>query len=389
MDRLLRNFALICVVFGLVGCSSVGYFWQAAAGHVSIMAQSRDIEEVLADPESPPWLVDQLVQVRKIRDYSVSELSLPDNRSYRMYSDIERKFPVWNVVAAPDDSLTLNTWCFPIVGCIAYKGFYAEEDALELAQELRDEGLDVAVSGVPAYSTLGFTADPILSSFVTYPPGELARLIFHELSHQVVYIENDTQFNESFATAVEQLGVQAWLGQVGHETLKQDYERFNDRREGFRRLLLEAKSELAAAYENEGFSREEKLSAKRVILEKLKVRYEQMKMSQWEGWGGYDAYFVTDLNNAKLALVGVYNQYVPAFKVLFARCGANFPKFYESVRALGKLPASERVAMLNLLENREPLPYALGCDQGMYVPPDGPDTSKEQISNIQGTNPAL
>lgn len=238
------------------------------------------------------------------------------------------------------------------------------------AEILRQEGLDVAVSGVPAYSTLGYTADPILSSFVKYPPGELARLIFHELAHQVVYIENDTQFNESFATAVEQLGTQAWLNQVGYESIKLEYEQFDEKREAFKNLLAQAKGELSAAYSDTTKTHSDRLASKALILKNLKVRYEQIKNDRWAGWSGYDKYFDTDLNNAKLALVGVYNQYVPAFKVLFARCEADFPRFYQSVAALGKLERKDRESMLSLLNERQPLPYGLGCDQAMFIPDD-------------------
>lgn len=369
MGSWFRVFLCLSVV-GLSGCSTLGYFWQAASGHLSIMAQAQEIDEVLADDQTPPWLAKQLTYVQTIRDFSVDELNLPDNRSYRVYSDIERPYPVWNVVAAPDDSLYLRTWCFPVVGCISYKGFYDESDATQLADSLRQEGLDVAVSGVPAYSTLGYTADPILSSFVKYPPGELARLIFHELAHQVVYIENDTQFNESFATAVEQLGTQAWLSQVGYEAIKLEYEQFDERREMFKSLLAQAKNELSMAYADQSKNRAERLQAKELVIRNLKARYEQIKTDRWAGWSGYDKYFETDLNNAKLALVGVYNEYVPAFKVLFARCDADFPRFYQSVEALGKLEREERESLLMLLNERKPLPYGLGCDQAMFIPED-------------------
>lgn len=363
-----RKLCLCLMVVGISGCSTVSYLWQAASGHVSIMSKSEDIDEVLLDEQTPTWLVKQLSYVQAIRDFSIDELGLPDNRSYRVYADIGRPYPVWNVVAAPKDSLHLRTWCFPIAGCISYKGFYSESEAMMLAEKLRREGLDVAVAGVPAYSTLGYTADPILSSFVKYPPGELARLIFHELAHQVVYVKDDTQFNESFATAVEQLGTQAWLGQIGYESLRSEYESFDEKREVFKELLARAKYDLALVYEDPSKNHSERLKAKARVLNGLKSEYEQIKRDRWAGWNGYDRYFETDLNNAKLALVGVYNQYVPAFKVLFARCNAEFPRFYASVSALGELEYDERSRLLELLAKREPLPYGLGCDQAMYVP---------------------
>lgn len=380
-----RNLVLIPLFFLSVallqGCSTVGYFWQAAAGHIRIMADSEDIDKIIASPESSPELVRQLTFVKEIREFSVDELGLPDNRSYRVYSELDRQFPVWNVVAAPDDSLELKRWCFPFVGCISYKGYYSESSAIELGNELREAGMDVSVGGVPAYSTLGYTADPILSSFVNYPPGELARLIFHELAHQVVYIDDDTRFNESFATAVEELGVRAWLSAVGREDLRLQYERFDDKRIRFRELLADTREKLEAAYREAGDDRQARLAAKAVIIEDLRAQYESLKRDEWGGWSGYDNYFANDLNNAKLALAGLYNQHVGAFKALFARCEANFPRFYDSVAALGKLDRDVREEMLTLLSLRQPLPYALGCNQAMYVPdPEEGDAPNEDAS---------
>lgn len=369
---------MLLSVLSLQGCSTIGYFWQAAAGHIRIMADSADIQQVIDDPSSSERLVRQLRYAKEIRDFSVDELGLPDNRSYRVYADLGRRFAVWNVVASPDDSLDLRLWCFPLIGCISYKGYYSEEDAQQLAAELRAEGLDVVVSGVPAYSTLGYTADPILSSFVNYPPGELARLVFHELAHQVVYIEDDTRFNESFATAVEQLGVAAWLSAVGREDLRTQFIEMDERRTVFIELLADTRAKLEEAYKSNE-THEARLAAKAIIFQELRDRYRHVRDEQWSGWNGYDGYFASDLNNAKLALAGLYNQHVAAFKALFARCDANFTRFYGSVEALGKLDRETREQMLMLLSQRQPLPYGLGCDQAMFVPDFSPESEGQDI----------
>jgi predicted aminopeptidase len=330
----------------LGACTTGAYLWQATTGHLQVLAASRNINEVVALPDTNDKLRRQLEYVQRIRDYSIRSLSLPDNKSYTAYAELNRPYVVWNVIAAPVDSLNLKTWCFPFTGCISYKGFYREADAIALGNQLRTEGLDVAVLGVPAYSTLGFTPDPVLSTFINYPVGELARLIFHELAHQVIYIADDTMFNESFATAVEELGVQAWLAQPGNEELRIQYETFDRRRVAFRAMLAKAQADLKTLYANRGeLPDDDVLLAKNQRFKALRQEYELLKKS-WGGWSGYDRFMAEDLNNAKLGVSGLYTFHVPAFKALFERCGSRYPVFYEAVQWLGEQPAEQRESML-------------------------------------------
>lgn len=366
MKRYLPALMLALCAGLLNGCSTGAYLWQATAGHLKILAAARDIDELIQQPDTSEQLRTQLNHVRQIRAFSVSALALPDNTSYKRYTELGRPYAVWNVVAAPVDSLDMKTWCFPVTGCISYKGFYQEADALTLAASLRAQGLDVAVLGVPAYSTLGFTSDPVLSSFVNYPVGELARLVFHELAHQVVYIADDTTFNESFATAVEELGLEQWLGQPGRENLRAQYAEFDGRRRAFRLLLAGAQIDLKEIYFNEGkLSQSEVLAAKSVRIEQLGREYRNLKM-QWGGWSGYDRFMLNDLNNAKLAVSGLYNQHVPGFKGLFEWCGRDFPRFYGAVESLGLKSKEKRDQVLNILANAQKRPADHACSDNGF-----------------------
>lgn len=353
---------LAVLLAGLLGaCSTGAYFWQATTGHLKVLASAKSIDTVLATPDTPVKLRTQLEYVQQIRAFSVTRLGLPDNRSYRSYADLNRPYVVWNVVAAPPDSLTLNTWCFPLTGCISYKGFYKEEDAARLGNSLRDEGFDVAVLGVPAYSTLGFTPDPVLNTFVYFPAGELARLIFHELAHQVVYIANDTMFNESFATAVEELGVNEWLNEEGNAPLRAPYEVFDKRRAEFRLMLARAQDDLKIIYSDPALAGSGRvLLAKAKRLDQLRAEYSDLKAS-WGGWAGYDRFMADDLNNAKLGVSGLYTQHVPAFKALFVHCNSSFPAFYEAVDSLGAKPEAERDALLQAMRFGDFSGGGFGC----------------------------
>lgn len=358
--------ALVFCTALMSGCSTGAYFWQATAGHLKVLAAAQDIDELIARPDTSENLRKKLHQVKQIRTFSVAALALPNNASYTRYTQLDRPFVVWNVVASPVDSLDLKTWCFPVTGCISYKGFYQETDAVKLAESLRLEGLDVAVLGVPAYSTLGFTPDPVLSSFVNYPVGELARLVFHELAHQVVYIADDTTFNESFATAVEELGLEQWLNHPDREALQAQYVEFDDRRRAFRALLAETQIDLKQIYANQNnVAQSVLLEAKSMRIDQLAADYSTLK-GRWGGWSGYDRFMSEDLNNAKLAVSGLYNQHVPGFKGLFEWCSRDFPQFYAAVESLGQRSKDERDHVLNFFANEQSRRVLRPCSESDF-----------------------
>ncbi|HEY9066027.1 MAG TPA: aminopeptidase, partial [Burkholderiaceae bacterium] len=275
----------------------------------------------------------------------------PDNASYRRYADLKRGAAVWNVVAAPELSLTLQTWCFPVVGCVGYRGYYDRAAADAFAAELRAQGLEVSVYGVPAYSTLGklprfdWLADPLLNTFIDYPEGELARLIFHELAHQVAFAPGDTVFNESFATAVERIGGTRWLAEHASAQAREDYERYDSRRQDFRALTSRYRDALNALYTGHA-SDAEKRTQKAALMQRLRADYATLKTERWGGFSGYDGWFAR-ANNASFAVLAAYNELVPAFERLYEREGRDFNRFYAEVRRLAALPYAERRAALD------------------------------------------
>jgi len=247
----MRRLLFICIAAIaplLAGCGSLGYYAQSIDGQMKLLQARRPIADVIADPATPPPLKAKLERVLAIRDFASRELKLPDNPSYRNYADLQRPFVVWNVFAAAEFSVKPREWCFLIVGCVGYRGYFAQAGAEAYTRELRGEGLDVFVSGVPAYSTLGWFDDPVLNTFINYPEHALSRLIFHELAHQVVYVKGDTGFNESFAAAVETEGVRRWIARNGDDTMRADFERAQQRRTQFRELLSKYRERLAALY---------------------------------------------------------------------------------------------------------------------------------------------
>ena len=362
----------------LAGCSSLGYYWQSVSGHMQMMNAARPVDDWLADAQTPEQLKQRLLLSQRIRSFAVDELKLPDNPSYRRYADLKRTSVVWNVVAAPELSLTLKTWCFPVAGCVGYRGYFDEADARAEARQLDAQDLETSVYGVPAYSTLGLMnwagGDPLLSTFIRYPEGELARLIFHELAHQVVYAQGDTTFNESFATAVERLGGQRWLAaesERGNNAAQSDYTAFDQRRREFRALTLATRRELAAIYQDNQNSSENsplapetraqaatnsiaKIAAKEEAMQRFRARYAELKT----GWGGYAAYdpWVARANNAAFAAQAAYDELVPGFEALFEREGRSWPRFYDAVRRLASLSKNERHLALNSRKNNDSPP---------------------------------
>jgi predicted aminopeptidase len=353
---LLGAAALLTAMIG--GCAQMGYYLQAAQGQYELLAQARPIDDWLADPGTGDKLKIKLEQVRKIRRFAAEELGLPDNGSYRNYADLKRPYVVWNVVAAPSLSLEPKQWCFPIAGCVNYRGYYHKEDAQAFADALRRDGLDVQVAGVPAYSTLGWFNDPVLSTFIKYPEGELARLVFHELAHQVAYAKGDSQFNESFAVAVEEVGVERWMARFGDEKMRQAYAEYAARKQDFLNLLLRHREELKANYDSDA-SDADKLRRKAEIFQALQDDYQQLKQ-KWGGYAGYDRWFAEPLSNAHLAAVATYHDFVPGFRALLEQQGS-LPAFYAAVKRLASEDKEAREEKLSALS--EPARLAQGHEE--------------------------
>jgi predicted aminopeptidase len=351
--------AVLAAALLLTGCagpsSGVGYYWQSVSGHLQMMQAARPVQDWLDDAHTPVKLKQRLALTQRMRAFSITELALPDNASYRRYADLHRRAAVYNVVAAPALSLTLQTWCFPVVGCVGYRGYFDEADARQFAQSLPDT-LEVAVYPVPAYSTLGWMnwagGDPLLNTFVGYPEGEVARLLFHELAHQIVYAKDDTRFNESFATAVERLGGERWLATAANESARREYHVFDARRREFRELTRVTRQRLDSIYQDATLDDTQRMGRKAAAMSTFHQAYAALKAS-WDGYAGFDPW-VAKANNASFGAQAAYDDLVPAFIALFQREGQSFPRFYDAVRALADQPAAQRLAALQALATSGP-----------------------------------
>lgn len=373
----LRALPALLLCLALAGCASttasLGYYWQSLRGHVQLMQAAEPIDQWVARPDISPALRERLQLAQRARAFAIAELGLPDNASYRRYADLQRTAAVWNVVAAPPYSLTLHTWCFPVTGCIGYRGYFAEADAQAEAAELAAQGLEVEVYGVPAYSTLGYMnwagGDPLLSTFIGWPEGEFVRLLFHELAHQVVYAQGDTLFNESFATAVERIGSARWLATQSTPQARQAFAASEARRSAFRALTRATRARLAAIYEPQeapAVDDPARAAMKLEAMQQFRADYAALR-DRWlrapENGGaplttaqvaGYDRW-VARANNASFAAQAAYDELVPAFEALFDRAGRDWPRFYDAVRELTRQPAPQRHQALRDLLPPQPL----------------------------------
>ncbi|WP_455376110.1 aminopeptidase [Kaarinaea lacus] len=323
-----------------VSCSNISYYAQSIAGGYSVLAGREPVDDVLADPNVDDSVKDKLKTVLKIRDFATSDMQLPDNDSYRTYVDLKRPYAVWNVFAAPEFSMEMKEWCFLFVGCVRYRGYFDEADAEAYANELRQEGLDVYVTGIAAYSTIGWFDDPMMNTIIQRDEIRLAGLIFHELSHQVVFIKGDTAFNEGFSVAVELEGVKRWLEKNGTPELLIKYRERKQRHKQFVNLVTDTRNKLEALYKN-SLAAEEMRQQKVSIIEQMQAEYQQLK-SSWNGFAGYDRWFSQPINNAQISAVTTYRDYVPAFQALLAQKNHDMPAFYKAVEELGELDTAER-----------------------------------------------
>ena len=333
----------------LTACAQPAYLAQSLGGHLQLLVAAKPVDELLADPATDKTMRERLHLSQDLRDFSVERLHLPDNSSYRRYADLGRKAAVWNVVATPELSLELKTWCFPLMGCVGYRGYFDRTEAEAYAASLRAEGLEALVYGVPAYSTLGWSnwlgGDPLLNTFIAYPQAELARMMFHELAHQIAYAADDTQFNESFATAVERLGAATWLQTRGNAAAREQYLRANQRREQFASMTRAYRLQLQALYASDR-SDAAKRAGKAELMQAMRAEYLQLKAGSWAGHQGYEGWFA-DANNASLALLSAYSDLSPAFEAMFLRKGSDWTAFYAEVRRLAALPRQDRRLQLS------------------------------------------
>ncbi len=307
------------------------------------MHARQPIDKVIASDKTAPELRGRLTEVRAARDFASRELALPDNGSYRSYADLKRPYVVWNVVAAPEFSVSPRRWCFPIAGCVAYRGYFKEAKARSFADSLAMQGFDTYVGGVAAYSTLGKFKDPVLNTMLGYGDDELAAIIFHELSHQLIYVANDSEFNEAFATAVEQAGLERWLKLRGRESDLGHYKARRSRQAQIIALFSGARTKLAALYRQ------------RIALDLMRERKHEIFQSLDQQiadlekrLGVRSSYRDSEkgLNNAYLASIATYYDCVPGFERLLVSNDGDLPKFYDAVRALTKKPREERHKLL-------------------------------------------
>jgi len=335
----------------LTACASldsIDYYWQGAAGQLDLLSRSEPIAEAMGKGDAT--LAARLLQVQEIRRFASRELGLPDNGSYTRYADLGRPFVTWSVFATPMLSLEPRRWCFPVAGCVDYRGYFDESAARREAARLKADGDDVYVGGVPAYSTLGWFDDPVLSTFIRWPETEVARLVFHELAHQLLYVKDDSVFNESFATTVEEVGLERWLAMQKNPVLDAQAARADRLRAVFRHLVRTTRAKLSQVYASD-LDTAAKLRAKREAFAAMAAAYEAARAGE-PGLAGYDRWFAQGPSNASLAAVGIYTDRIPAFRELLREEGADLPRFYARVRAVAAMARSERDRVLDAAAER-------------------------------------
>jgi predicted aminopeptidase len=331
---------LAAVLLGLPlsGCSTLDYYGQLVRGQLHVLQAREPIAPLLADPARDPLLRQRLALAVQARTFASAQLGLPDNRSYRLYADLQRPFVVWNLFATAEFSLAPQTHCFPIAGCVAYRGFYQQGRARGAAALLQQQGLDTYIGGVAAYSTLGWFADPVLNTMLRWDDERLVAVIFHELAHQQLYVANDTAFNESFATFVEREGLRQWRAARGLPAAEAPHAQ---PRAEFTALVLASRARLERLYAS-GLAQEPLRAGKAAEFARLRRDYRTLREQQWAGVGHYDSWINGPLNNATLLPFGLYDKWLPAFAALWRQSPGDWPQFYRRVTALGDLPAVAR-----------------------------------------------
>lgn len=330
LPTLIRIVLLSLSFVSLPGC----YLMQAAQGQMSLMAKRESLSKVIADQGTPAETRKRLELLTAAREFASRELGLPDNGSYRSYVELDADFVVWNVFATPRYSVKPLNWCFPVAGCVVYRGYFKSNAAERYARRARLSGKDATVAGVTAYSTLGHFDDPILSSMLKWSDAQIVATLFHELAHQVVYVPSESTFNESFASVVEEAGIERWLAIHGSAGAMERWRASRARSKQFTQLLLNTRERLRALYAG-GLSETELAIRKPQEFGRLKYDYWQLK-AEWHGFAGYDAWFDRALNNADLVSAATYDGCVPGLRKMLAEVGGELPRFYAAVKAMNR-----------------------------------------------------
>ncbi len=328
----------------LISCETVSYYSQAARGQAAIVLGREDIQKLLTNEDLPDNLQEKFTLVLEIRQFAQQQLLLPVNDNYSSYVELDREHVVWNVFAAPEFSTDPINWCFPIAGCVSYRGYFSESAARRYADKLESDGYDVYTGGVDAYSTLGWFEDPLLSSVLNRSNYQLAGLVFHELAHQLAYLPGDTRFNESFATAVEREGLRRWLRDSGEPQIMERARLDNERQEQFVELIESYREKFEELF-SQDLTEAEMRMQKRELQAELRGEYQLLKQA-WGGYAGYENWFAQSLNNAQLSTVSSYNQLIPYFNGLLAQSDGDLRLFYAEVQRISELSEEQRALLL-------------------------------------------
>ena len=331
-------------VAALSGCSTIGYYAHLAGGEYDLLSRREPIDTVFADPHSDDRQHARLQLAQQAREFASTHLALPRNGSYTLYADVGRPYVMWNVFAAPEFSLKPVLNCMPIAGCVAYRGYYSQKRADEMAASLQAKGYETYVGGVPAYSTLGWFDDPILNTMLRWDDDELDGTIFHELAHQKLYVKGDTAFNASFATFVQREGLREWRPSRGLP----DDTRMQEREDQFVQLILDARKHLEDLYAG-NLPAEQMRARKQAEFERLRQEYRKLRDEQWRGDKAYDAWMNEPMNNARLLPFGLYHRWVPAFSALFAQSHRDWAAFYAATAKLADQDEDQREIALKAL----------------------------------------
>ncbi len=344
------HLTILLLTLILSGCSMANYYTQSIEGQLNLLQQREPIDELIANKNTPEKLKKTLQHVKNIRRFSIEKLYLPDNKSYLYYTDLKRPYVVWNVFAAPEFSLSAKNWCYFIVGCVSYRGYFEKQDAVTHANKLNTENYDVSISGIAAYSTLGWFDDPVLNTMLGWKEHHLAGLIFHELSHQILYVKNETAFNEAFSTAAQRMGTIEWLLTTKPDEVTHYLDYLNAYNQ-FQQLLEATRNKLATLYATNE-SEQKKRKEKYKIIEAMKLDYQILK-EEWPGNISFDRWFERPINNSRFTSTMTYLEHVPAFLTLFKEVNGVWVEFYQAVKNLSELENIERNKQLESLKSRE------------------------------------
>lgn len=311
---------------------SAHYLVQSAKGQAQLLLKGEPIDELLKQASTSATLKQNFLLVREVKKFAETQLKLKPTRNYEKYLDLKRDYLVMVLTASPPLKMESKTWWFPVVGTVPYKGYFEKELGLADEKELQAQGFETHYRVSPAYSTLGWFQDPLLSTMMLYGEYYLINTVIHESVHATHWVPGEVTFNENMASFIgNQGGLEFYAHKYGKNSKQyQESKRTLDDQALFTKFMNQVALELDELYQK-ALPDPEKRKVKQQLIAQLKQRYKKELLPKLKS-PGYEGFEKREWNNALLMSYRHYNAEQDKLEEIFNQQGRDIPRMMEFLK---------------------------------------------------------